>query len=80
MTTNEYIRGFKTQGWPAFPGRLWERNYYEHVIRNERELTLIRAYIQINPAKWGFDKENPEAIQTAPAKKEEIDKILGGKP
>jgi len=80
MSTNGYIREVKTQGWPPFSGRLWQRNYYEHVIRNESELTLIREYIQMNPTKWAFDKENPMAIQTAPAKKEEIENILGGKP
>ncbi len=80
MTTNGYIRGVRTEGWPPFPGRLWQRNYYEHVIRNERELNLIREYIQMNPAKWAFDKENSEAIQTPAAKKEEIENILGGRP
>jgi REP element-mobilizing transposase RayT len=80
MTTNGYIRGVKTEGWPPFPGRLWQRNYYEHVIRNENEMNLIREYIQINPAKWAFDKENPDVIQTPPAKKEEIENILGARP
>jgi hypothetical protein len=51
MSTNGYIRGVKKQNWPAFTGRLWQRNYYEHVIRNENELTLIREYIQMNSAK-----------------------------
>jgi hypothetical protein len=35
MTTNEYIRGVKQSGWLAFRGRLWQRNYYEHIIRSE---------------------------------------------
>ena len=33
MTTNEYMRGVKTLRWTPFRGRLWQRNYYEHVIR-----------------------------------------------
>jgi REP element-mobilizing transposase RayT len=42
------------------PGaKLWQRNYYEHIIRNENELNRIRAYIEQNPAKWEFDRENP---------------------
>jgi REP element-mobilizing transposase RayT len=60
MTTNEYIRGVKTLGWPPFPGRLWQRNYYEHVIRNENALNRIRQYIADNPAQWDDDDENPE--------------------
>ncbi len=38
---------------------LWQRNYYEHVIRNEGELFRIRDYIQNNPLKWDLDRENP---------------------
>src|SRR5690606_11595923 len=34
MTTNEYIRGVKTKQWKPFDGKLWQRNYYEHIIRN----------------------------------------------
>ena len=35
---------------------LWQRNYYEHIIRNEREYQEIFEYIQINPLKWKEDK------------------------
>ena len=59
MTTNEYIRGVKTMGWPPFPGKLWQRNYYEHIIRNEAELDRIRTYIANNPTQWALDDENP---------------------
>jgi REP element-mobilizing transposase RayT len=41
-------------------GKFWQRNYYEHVIRNDDELNKIREYIQNNPLKWDLDKENPE--------------------
>ena len=37
----------------------WQRNYYERVIRNERELHAIRQYIRDNPAHWAEDAENP---------------------
>jgi len=40
--------------------RLWQRNYYEHIIRNEEEMNGIREYIMNNPAQWSFDSENPE--------------------
>ncbi|MBI1920835.1 MAG: hypothetical protein HYS23_07100 [Geobacter sp.] len=59
MTTNAYIRGVKQSDWPSFPGRLWQRNYYERIIRDEEELIAIREYIAGNPAKWAQDKENP---------------------
>jgi REP element-mobilizing transposase RayT len=60
LSTNAYIRGVRERGWPRFDGRLWQRNYYERVIRNERELNAIRKYILDNPANWAQDRENPE--------------------
>ncbi len=60
MTTNQYIRGVKQNGWPAFAGKLWQRNYYEHIIRNEEELNHVRQYIAENPLNWRTDEENPD--------------------
>ncbi|MFA7060673.1 MAG: hypothetical protein WC156_07630 [Pedobacter sp.] len=60
MTTNAYIRGVKESGWTPFPGRFWQRNYYERVIRDEQELDAARQYIMYNPMKWAEDDENPE--------------------
>jgi putative transposase len=62
MTTNEYIRMVKHAGWTPFRGRLWQRNYYEHIIRNERALERIRDYILTNPLHWHLDRENTHAI------------------
>lgn len=56
MTTNEYIRGVKTLGWQPFNGKLWQRNYYEHIIRDEQSYHNICEYIIDNPAKWAADK------------------------
>ncbi len=58
-TTKLYSDGVKQKGWPAFPGRLWQRNYYEHVIRDNDELMTIREYINNNPYTWEEDEENP---------------------
>jgi REP element-mobilizing transposase RayT len=42
------------------PGRrIWQRGYYEHVIRNEAELNSRRQYIMNNPLKWELDRNNP---------------------
>ena len=60
--TVAYIRGVKTVGWPKFRQRLWQRNYYEHVIRNEASLNRIRRYIDENPSRWALDDENPERL------------------
>lgn len=42
--------------------KVWQRNYYEHIIRNEESLKRIRQYIQNNPTQWAYDRENPAAI------------------
>lgn len=49
---------------------LWQRNYYEHVIRNELELNRTREYIINNPLKWQFDRENPDRIPNQQYEKE----------
>ena len=49
MTTNEYIRGVKKHDWPPFAGKLWQRNYFDRIIRDEDELNRIREYILYNP-------------------------------
>ena len=61
LTTVEYIRGVKTVKWTPFHGRLWQRNYYEHIVRYDESLRSIRQYVLDNPGRWAFDKENPLA-------------------
>jgi len=39
---------------------VWQRNYYEHVVRNEADLNRIREYIIFNPVRWQFDRDNPD--------------------
>jgi putative transposase len=51
MTTNAYIRGVRDNGWPPFERRLWQRNYYEHIVRDHADLERIRQYIAQNPTK-----------------------------
>lgn len=43
--------------------RVWQNNYYEHIIRNEQDLYRIREYIQNNPLKWALDEYYPEHQQ-----------------
>ena len=50
-------------------GPLWQRNYYEHVIRDEDELNRIREYITNNPMQWELDRENPAFRDTGPGLK-----------
>ncbi len=63
LTTHTYVKGVNSHGWQPFPGRLWQRNYHERVIRNEEELNRIREYIMHNPALWAEDENNPVNIK-----------------
>ena len=51
ITTVEYIRGVKNMGWPSFNGKLWQRDYYEHIIRDYDSFVRISEYIRDNPRK-----------------------------
>ncbi len=51
---------------PARRAKFWQRNYYEHVIRNDRELNAIRRYIGDNPKQWILDRDNPDNIRRLP--------------
>lgn len=56
MTTNDYIKNVKTNNWQRFNKKLWQRSYYEHIIRTEQAHQKIVDYIQYNPQKWMDDK------------------------
>lgn len=47
--------------YPNIRLKVWQRNYYERIIRNENELNEIRKYIKDNPLKWSVDQENMTA-------------------
>ena len=52
LTTGAYARGVHTAQWLPFHRRLWQRNFYERVIRDEYEMNEVRAYIRDNPSRW----------------------------
>ena len=56
------------------PATIWHENYYEHIIRNEKELNRIREYICNNPLRWPYDIENP-ACDAEGA--DDIEELLG---
>lgn len=51
MTTNEYIRGVKQGLFPPFEKHVWQRNFYEHIIRNQEDYNNVWQYIDGNPSK-----------------------------
>ena len=66
-TLGRVLRAFKSLSAAAVnralnrTGSVWQRNYYDHIIRSSRDLEEIRMYIAQNPAQWQNDRENPLA-------------------
>jgi len=61
-TVTRQINQLRTK--PGHP--VWQRNYYEHIIRSERALHAIREYIEQNPLRWEMDRYNPVATKRDP--------------
>lgn len=58
QTTKQINKIFDTPG-----ARRWQRNYYEHIIRNQAELERIQEYIMQNPLGWDRDQDNPNSLR-----------------
>ncbi len=72
-TLGQIIRHFKGRAaydihQNGFPSFQWQRNYYEHIIRNEESIEKIREYILQNPENWRNDRDNPINIHQFYAK------------
>ena len=59
MSANEYIQNVKSGKFLPFEKRIWQRNYYEHIIRNENDYFAIVKYILDNPMQWEWDEYHP---------------------
>jgi REP element-mobilizing transposase RayT len=60
LSVQHWLRHIKANGIETVSA-FWQRNYYEHIIRNEDELNRCREYIIGNPIRWHLDRENPGA-------------------
>jgi REP element-mobilizing transposase RayT len=63
-TTVQYIRGVKRYHWPPFHKRLWQRGYFDHIVRNNADLNRVREYIRNNPMNWETDPENQKSFRS----------------
>jgi putative transposase len=83
-TLGDAIGAFKSLVFTAYLGwvqahdpprraKFWQRNYYEHIIRDGEELHAIRRYIRNNPARWALDRDNPANLRrlTSPVRVED---------
>ena len=58
LTTLQYINGVREGLFPRFEKRLWQRNYFDHIVRDTKDFLRIEEYIKNNPAQWQHDKFN----------------------
>ncbi len=83
---SEIMRGFKTSSSRKINEEInesrkfqWQKSFYDHIIRNERSLENIRAYILYNPLKWEFDIENIDNFSPDKSLKDYYEKIIDGR-
>ena len=61
ITAREYRAGVNARGWPNMPSGLWQRGYFDHVVRDEADEARIIDYINANPVNWVTDPDNPDS-------------------
>lgn len=66
QTTNDYIKGVKNGRFPAFDKHLWQRGYFEHVIRNDIDFYEKRKYISENPIRWAVKEKTDNGENRCP--------------
>jgi REP element-mobilizing transposase RayT len=59
ITTTDHVLGVRKYDFQPFDRRLWQKNYYEHIVRNDGDMARIRHYIATNVTNWHLDRENP---------------------
>lgn len=58
-TTHAYSLGVRAHGWHPFHRRVWQRGFFDHIIRDEHSLNETRRCIHDNPRRWASDRDNP---------------------
>jgi REP element-mobilizing transposase RayT len=75
MITKRYADGVKQNGWSMFFVKLWQHNYYEHIICDENELNRIRQYIMDNTVRWDTDLKNPKTMRPSGTNKKIFEEL-----
>jgi hypothetical protein len=62
LVVREYIAGVKALGWPRFYGKIWQRNFYERVVRDSGDLRQTAHYVNFNPVKLQINIDGMKAV------------------
>ena len=63
LSTNRYLNGLRGRGCSHANNKLWQRNYFDHIIRNQHSYDYIANYIFANPQRWKYDKLNIDCVE-----------------
>ncbi len=66
MTTNDYIHAVKAELLPPFHQKIWQKSYYDHVVRNDEDYEQTWQYIENNPTQRLIDIENRQKKKANP--------------
>lgn len=66
LTTAQYAEEVHAGRWEPVDGRLWQRNYYDHIVRDQNDLDRCRRYIMANPANWATDIDHVPDLPGGP--------------
>ncbi len=66
MTSAHYAEEVHAGRWGPFDGRLWQPNFYDHIVRDEADLTRCRRYIMANPLNWATDIDHVPDLPGGP--------------
>lgn len=56
LITKKYIDGVKNNNWTPFNKKVWQRSFYDHIVRGDKSLQNIREYVVNNPRTWDADE------------------------
>jgi hypothetical protein len=80
-----FVAGFKSavttriNAWRGTPGvPVWQRNYYEHIVRDGADLARIRRYLRLNPARWAWDRNQVLDLHRLPAEDDRAEEQSAG--
>ena len=63
LSTNRYLKSLRGRGCSHANNKLWQRNYFDHIIRNQHSYDYIANYIFANPQRWKYDKLNIDCVE-----------------
>lgn len=63
LSTNRYLKCLRGRGCSHANNKLWQRNYFDHIIRNQHSYDYIANYIFANPQRWKYDKLNIDCVE-----------------